>query len=276
MKNDNPLGQKTPYNSQYDPGLLFPIKRTVSRDALGLTTELPFRGEDRWTAYEVSWLDAQGKPQIRLAEFVVPADSPCIIESKSFKLYLNSYNQTVFENERTVLATMASDLSNVAGAAIVVRLLPLHYANQYSVQEPIGTLLDNLSVDIRSYTPIPEVLRVSATDQANEVICSHLLKTNCPVTGQPDWASVFIEYTGQQIQHESILEYLISFREHQDYHENSIEQIFCDINDACQPKYLGVYARYLRRGGLDINPLRSSYPKGKSLLEANSLRTIRQ
>ncbi len=157
-----------------------------------------------------------------------------------------------------------------------VNLLPLHYAQAYLIAEPIGTYLDELEVTIDSYQPNAELLTTSTTEKANEVVYSHLLKTNCPVTDQPDWATVFIEYTGAAIEHSSLLAYIISFREHQDFHENSVERLFCDIQQYCQPEHLAVYARYTRRGGLDINPLRSSYPAGKSLLEANTLRTIRQ
>jgi 7-cyano-7-deazaguanine reductase len=276
MSIDNPLGNKTEYKDKYDASLLFPIARTESRDKLGLNSELPFRGNDRWTAYEISWLDASGKPQVRLAEFTVSSDSPNIIESKSFKLYLNSFNQTMFEDDRKVKSLLSVDLSAAAGAPVVVSLLPLHYGKNYLISEPIGTYLDDIDVQIEHYQPAPQCLRVSSPQRANEVLYSHLLKTNCPVTDQPDWATVFIEYTGPAIDHASVLKYIVSFREHQDFHENSVERLFCDLNTYCQPEYLAVYARYTRRGGLDINPLRSSYPAGKSLLEANTLRTIRQ
>ena len=276
MSIENPLGNKTEYKDQYDAGLLFPIARTESRDKLGLTSELPFRGDDRWTAYEVSWLDASGKPQVRLAEFIVPSDSPNIIESKSFKLYLNSFNQTVFNNERKVKSMLSIDLSAAAGAPVSVNVLPLHYAKSYLIGEPIGTYLDEIDVQVEYYQPAPQCLNVSSNERVNEVLYSHLLKTNCPVTDQPDWATVFIEYAGPAIDHASLLKYIISFREHQDFHENSVERFFCDLVTYCQPEHLAVYARYTRRGGLDINPFRSNYPAGQSLLAANTLRTIRQ
>lgn len=276
MSIENPLGHHTVYPKQYDPSLLFPIKRSESRNKLGLLGEMPFRGNDRWTAYEISWLDANGKPQVRVAEFIVGSDSPNIIESKSFKLYLNSFNQTVFASDRDVKLAMSIDLSAAAGAAVSVNLQSLHYAKSLAVVEPIGTYIDELSVDIHHYQPTPELLRVLPEKKANEVVFSHLLKTNCPVTDQPDWATVFIEYSGVAIQHESLLAYIISFRDHQDFHENSVERLYCDIQHYCQPENLAVYARYTRRGGLDINPLRTNYPSGKSLLEANVLRTVRQ
>lgn len=276
MSIKNPLGNKTEYKNQYDASLLFPIARTESRDKLGLTGELPFRGSDRWTAYEVSWLDASGKPQVRLAEFIVSSDSPHIIESKSFKLYLNSFNQTVFDDDRKVKSILSIDLSAAAGAPVSVNILPLHYAKAYLISEPIGTYIDDLDVQIEHYQPAPQCLKVQPNQRVNEVVYSHLLKTNCPVTDQPDWATVFVEYAGPAIDHASLLEYIISFREHQDFHENSVERLFCDLTQYCQPEHLAVYARYTRRGGLDINPLRSNYPAGQSLLEANTLRTIRQ
>jgi 7-cyano-7-deazaguanine reductase len=276
MAIDNPLGNKTHYTDQYDASLLFPIARTESRDKLGLSDDLPFRGNDRWTAYEISWLDPSGKPQVRMAEFSLSSDSPNIIESKSFKLYLNSLNQTVFDDDRKVKSILAVDLSAAAGAPVAVNLLPLHYAKGFLIAEPIGTYLDDLEVQISHYQPRPEVLTVSKDKRVNEVVYSHLLKTNCPVTDQPDWATVFIEYAGLEIDHKSLLEYIISFRGHQDFHENSVERLFCDLQQYCQPESIAVYARYTRRGGLDINPLRSNYPAGKSLLEANTLRTIRQ
>lgn len=274
MSQHNPLGEKTVYKQKYDASLLFPIPRSESRQQLTLPETM--RGEDRWTAFELSWLDAQGKPQVRVAEFVLGSDSPHIIESKSFKLYLNSFNQTVIESERQLKQILCTDLSAAAGAPISVTLMPLHFAKPLGIQEPIGSYLDDLEVTIEHYQPHPDLLTVDREQRANEVVYSHLLKTNCPVTDQPDWATVFIEYAGSAIDHKSLLQYLISFREHQDFHENSVERIFCDIQQYCQPEKLSVYARYTRRGGLDINPLRSSYPAGQSLLEANCLRTVRQ
>jgi 7-cyano-7-deazaguanine reductase len=281
MSIENPLGHHTIYPSTYDASLLFPIKRTESRDNLGLQGNLPFRGGDRWTAYEVSWLDEAGKPQVRVAEFVVDSQSPNIIESKSFKLYLNSFNQTVFARESEVTSAMLVDLSAAAGTPVEVNLYSLNAylpsgAQSLLVTEPLGQCLDDLTIDVSHYQPTPELLSVSSSEKVNEVVFSHLLKTNCPVTDQPDWATVFIEYSGLQINHESLLAYIISFREHQDFHENSVERLYCDLQQYCQPDNLAVYARYTRRGGLDINPLRTNYPLGKSLLGASTLRMIRQ
>jgi len=243
MSITNPLGEKTQYINHYDASLLFPIKRTESRDKLSLGESLPFRGEDRWTAYEVSWLDALGKPQIRVAEFTLPYDSPNIIESKSFKLYLNSFNQTRFDSERKVQSLLAVDLSQVAGAPVSVNLMPLNHAKALLIGELIGTGIDELEVSADVYQPQPELLVVDASRRVNEVVYSHLhlLKTNCPVTDQPDWATVFVEYAGGAIDHGALLQYIISFRNHQDFHENSVERLFCDINDYCQPDRLAVY-----------------------------------
>lgn len=273
MSDYNPLGKTTEYIDQYDPGLLFPIARSESRQTIDASL---FIGFDRWTAYEVSWLDSQGKPQMRIAEFVLDCDSPNIIESKSLKLYLNSFNQTRVNNERQFKLMLTQDLSEAAGAAVLVNVSPLHYAKALIPQEPMGTCLDNLELSISHYQPEPTLLQLESNSYANEVVYSHLLRTNCPVTNQPDWATVFIEYKGARINHASLLEYIVSYRDHQGFHENSVESLFCDIQTQCTPELLAVYARYTRRGGIDINPLRSSYPVGKSLLEANILRSIRQ
>lgn len=276
MPAQNPLGEKISYSGQYDAGLLFPIARTESRQHLVLAGELPFRGEDRWTAYEVSWLDQQGKPQVRLAEFLLNSDSPNIIESKSFKLYLNSFNHTRFDDEQQVKSQFITDLSAVAGSVVTVEMMPLNSAHMLLMDGPIGICLDGIDVTIDEYHPNPKLLKVLTSQSVNEVLYSHLLKTNCPVTGQPDWATVFIEYTGPTICQHSLLKYIISFREHHDFHENSVERLFCDINAYCCPEHLAVYARYTRRGGLDINPLRSNYPEGIGVLGCNTMRIIRQ
>ncbi len=271
----NPLGQQTDYVSVYEPGLLFPIARVDSRRALNIVGELPFYGHDLWTGYELSWLNTKGKPQVAVAEFFIPCDSEFIIESKSFKLYLNSLNQTHFFSKDQVQQTLIKDLSAAAGAAVGVKLYSLNeYASnplQHIAQLP-GMLLDDLDIEIASYHPQPEYLQLSGAGDVEEVFSSHLLKTNCPVTGQPDWASLVIAYKGRAIAPESLLSYLVSFREHQDFHEHCVERIFCDIQERCKPESLSVYARYTRRGGLDINPFRSS---SKYELP-DSLRLVRQ
>lgn len=255
----SPLGQKTAYVSSYDPSLLFPIARQESREALGLGADLPFYGVDIWTGYELSWLNAVGKPQVAVAEFSIPCASPFIIESKSFKLYLNSLNQTHFTSFAEVAERLTNDLSQVAGAAVTVNLQSLRESSLLISIEEESVCLDELNIATSVYHPDASLLTLEAgAGSATERLCSHLLKSNCPVTGQPDWASLFVEYQGQKIDHENLLRYIISFREHQDFHEHCVERIFMDILQRCKPVSLSVYARYTRRGGLDINPFRST------------------
>mgnify|MGYP003576147853 CR=1 FL=1 len=278
--NHNPLGRQTDYVSVYAPQLLFPIPRAESREVLGIGDVLPFYGVDIWTGYELSWLDAKGKPVVAVAEFFIPCSSEFIAESKSFKLYLNSLNQTRFESAQEVEALIAKDLSATTNADVQVKLISLGGSLQGSahaaphltaIADAYGELLDELDVAVDTYHPAPELL-ATETAVVDESLVSHLLKTNCPVTGQPDWASIVIRYKGNKIQRESLLRYIISFREHQDFHEHCVERIFSDIARVCQPQELTVYARYTRRGGLDINPFRSSNPAAVPEL----LRFIRQ
>ncbi len=274
--NHNPLGRQTDYVSVYAPQLLFPIPRAESRALLGIGATLPFYGVDIWTGYEVSWLDALGKPVVAIAEFSIPCDSKFIVESKSFKLYLNSLNQTRFDSAAQVEALITKDLTGVTGADVLVSIMPLSASLRAAqhlaeIAEVEGEVLDDLVVAVDAYHPMPELL-TTETEIVDECLASHLLKTNCPVTGQPDWASIVIRYKGNKIQRENLLRYIISFREHQDFHEHCVERIFNDIARICKPEELVVYARYTRRGGLDINPFRSSSPSIKPEL----LRLIRQ
>jgi len=254
----SPLGQKTAYISSYDASLLFPIARNESRKALGISVDLPFCGYDIWTGYELSWLNPKGKPEVAVAEFKIPCTSPHIIESKSFKLYLNSFNQTRYASLEDVQNILRTDLSVVAGATVEVHLQRL-CESTLLVDIACGALcLDELDIDVNNYHPDSSLLTANASEETEEVLCSHLLKSNCPVTGQPDWASLFVAYSGTKINHEGLLRYVISFREHQDFHEHCVERIFVDLLRTCKPKKLSVYARYTRRGGLDINPFRST------------------
>jgi 7-cyano-7-deazaguanine reductase len=269
----NPLGQQTEYVSEYAPQLLFPIARIASRKQLGVGVELPFFGVDIWTGYELSWLGPQGKPVVAVAEFYVPCDSHSIVESKSFKLYLNSLNQSKFTSSAEVEALLARDLTAAAGGAVTVKLYPLAQMNSLAAIASLpGCCVDDLDVAIDTYHPAPELLLVDKSIQVSEALHSHLLKTNCPVTGQPDWASLVIEYRGSKIQAEGLLRYIVSFREHQDFHEHCVERIFMDLMAQCAPEALSVYARYTRRGGLDINPLRTTAAQ----FDIPSLRLIRQ
>ncbi len=261
------LGKTSAYVDHYDPSLLFPIPRASKRAEIGITGASPFFGADLWTAFELSWLNPRGKPQVALAHITVPCESPNIIESKSFKLYLNSFNNTVCKDAREVQDRLRTDLSEAAwrGAAqpspVGVRLLAPDMFDQEPVHELDGLSLDRLDVECTRYTPAPELLRANHDEApVTEVLTSNLLKSNCLVTGQPDWGSVQIRYSGAQIDQEGLLQYLVSFRNHNEFHEQCVERIFMDIWTRCQPIQLVVYARYTRRGGLDINPWRTSHP----------------
>lgn len=255
----SPLGKPTEYRAEYAPALLYPIPRQLKRDELGLRPEaLPFVGEDLWNAYEVSWLNPRGKPLVALATFRFPADSPNIIESKSFKLYLNSFNQTPFADAGAVVVALQRDLSAAAGAVVSVELQELGEQPPVSVGYPAGELLDDLDIDCDCYQPMPEALTTLPAPVVEETLYSHLLKSNCLVTGQPDWAMVVIRYRGRPIERQGLLRYIVSFRGHNEFHEQCVERIFCDLMRQCQPEALAVHARYTRRGGLDINPFRST------------------
>jgi 7-cyano-7-deazaguanine reductase len=257
------LGQATPYPDQYDPSLLFPIPRSENRLKLDIKPNqaLPFVGVDIWNAFELSWLNKKGKPQIALAEFQVPADSPNMIESKSFKLYLNSFNSARFEDEAAVHEQLIADLSAVAGSKIATRINPTEAVAKKGMQEMSGVLMDRLDIEIDpSLSADPALLEVNESfGPIEQCLVSHLLKSNCPVTGQPDWASVQIRYQGRPILEEGLLRYLIGFRQKGEFHEHCVETIFTDIKRQCKPEKLSVYARYTRRGGLDINPFRTDH-----------------
>lgn len=253
------LGKPVQYGAEYDPTLLFPIPRAQARAALGLGEELPFVGVDFWNAYELSWLDGRGKPRVALAELRVPAASPNLVESKSLKLYLGSYAMARFSDTDTLRAQLVADLSAAAGAPVSVVLTPAGSSNVALIENLEGDVIDDLPIEISHYgPPRPEFLSSDPELKADEVLVSHLLKSNCPVTGQPDWASVQVRYAGPRIARDGLLRYLVSFRQHSDFHEACVERIFMDIQRQCAPTRLAVYARYTRRGGLDINPFRAT------------------
>ena len=255
-----PLGKDVAYDAPYDPKLLCPIPRQPGREALGLAFAdggLPFSGVDIWTAYELSWLDARGKPIVACAEIHVPAESVYIVESKSLKLYLNSFNQHHFTATDAVRDTIVRDLSGCLGTVPTVRVLLAPAWGALMCAEPAGTCIDALDVAIEHYQPAPELLRAHG-DIVSETLYSHLLRSRCPVTGQPDWATLSVDYTGPRIEQAALLAYIVSFRLHQDFHEHCVERIFVDLQRHCAPQRLSVYARYLRRGGIDINPYRST------------------
>ena len=253
----SPLGSTVAYCDTYAPALLFPVARQLQRDALGIGSALPFHGVDVWNGYELSWLNARGKPVAATLRFDVPATSPNIVESKSVKLYLNSLNQTAFASATEVQAVIARDLSAAAGAAVTVTVQPMSSGAQRRQGNFNGICIDDLDVTIADYHPAPALLKTGG-GVVEEVLVSHLLKSNCPVTGQPDWAAVRIAYCGPAIDRAGLLAYIVSYRQHSGFHEHCVERIYCDILARCQPEKLSVYARYTRRGGLDINPFRSS------------------
>lgn len=276
---DSHLGRSVAYADQYDASLLYPMARLPKRQEIGVPATLPFMGADLWTAYELSWLNARGKPQVALAQITVPCETPNIVESKSLKLYLNSFSNTRFVDSAEVLASLRADLSEAAwrgsdqSGSVGIKLLNAEQFAQQSVQELDGLSLDRLDIACDLFHPAPEVLSAALEEQpVSEVLTSQLLKSNCPVTGQPDWASLQISYSGPQIDQAGLLQYIVSFRNHNDFHEQCVERIYMDIWMRCKPTKLSVYARYTRRGGLDINPFRTSHPQP---LPANR-RTARQ
>lgn len=250
---DSLLGREVAYPQHYDPTLLFPIPRAQGRGELGIdAVNLPFIGHDRWQAYELSWLDARGKPVVATATFEVPATSPNLIESKSFKLYLNSFNSHRVESPDALRDIVERDLSNAAGAPVrmVFGVPPLR-------DDDGGECIDGLDITIDHYGPPDPALLTTHGDEVDEVLVSHLLKSNCPVTGQPDWATLLIRYRGARIDREGLLRYIIGFRDQREFHEQCVERVFVDVLAHCTPRMLSVEARYTRRGGLDINPWRA-------------------
>lgn len=264
------LGKSVDYPDCYDPTLLQPVARSLNRIPLGIETTLPFHGEDLWNGYEFSWLNTKGKPLVALLECRVPVTSPNIIESKSFKLYLNSFNQSRFESQEQVLALLQKDLSATAGCEVSVTLNDLA-SNNLPVVELDGKCIDHLDVEITTYQPDSGLLRSDPEQIIEEKLVSHLLKSNCLITNQPDWGSLYIHYKGPRIDEATLLQYIVSFREHNEFHEQCVERIFCDLMTTCNPTTLSVLARYTRRGGLDINPFRST-----CLEQIGNFRLVRQ
>lgn len=256
------LGQATEYPEEYSPDLLQGVPRSLNREPIGIPTAinqtLPFYGYDEWTGYELSWLNMKGLPQVAIARFIVPITSANLVESKSFKLYLNSFNQSRFDDWQQVQRLMQRDLSACAGEPVVVQLYSLAEFAQHPIRSLPGTHLDNLDISIQSYDYSPQLLQQQGGPVVEETLTSDLLKSNCLITNQPDWGSVTITYKGPQIKHESLLAYLVSFRNHNEFHEQCVERIFQDLMTHCGCLELTVCARYTRRGGLDINPLRST------------------
>jgi len=273
------LGKAATYADSYDAALLYPLPRAAQRALIGVAERPIFLGADLWTAYELSWLNARGKPHVALGRFTVPCETTHLVESKSLKLYLNSFNNTVFADMDAVRQTLQKDLSEAVWrgdamqAGVGVQLLsPEQYAKE-KIAEMDGLSLDRLDLDCSHYQPAPELLSAASNEApVTETLFSNLLKSNCLVTGQPDWGSVSISYSGAQIDQAGLLQYIVSFRNHNEFHEHCVERIFMDIWTRCKPTKLTVYARYTRRGGVDINPWRSSYAQGLPL----QVRTARQ
>ncbi len=255
------LGQKTEYASQYDRTLLQPVPRALNRDGLGITQNQPFTiGADIWTAYEISWLNEKGLPQVAIADIYLDYQSQNLIESKSFKLYLNSFNQSKFADVNAVQQTMQRDLSECAQGDVKVRLNPVAVYDSQKIDHLQGDCIDEQDIEITSYEFNADWLKDCVSDEiVEEKLVSHLLKSNCLITNQPDWGTLHIHYVGKKIDHEKLLRYVVSFRQHNEFHEQCVERIFCDLMHYAKPEKLTVYARYTRRGGLDINPFRSNF-----------------
>jgi len=252
------LGKKTEYLQTYSPELLQPVPRSLGREKTGISSPLPFTGVDLWNGYELSWLAPNGKPQIAMARFHFPCDSENLVESKSFKLYLNSFNQTTFSSWLSVKTTLENDLRNVIGKAAGVDLLPPEEFDQMTFTPLEGKCLDDIPLATGTYTVAPHFLS-SSGDPLEEKVYSRLLKSNCLATGQPDWGTILVHYLGPRIDHEGLLKYLISYRNHSGFAEHCVEQIYFDILQECRPKKLSILIGYTRRGGLDINPFRSNF-----------------
>jgi len=269
----SPLGHATTYADAYDASLLFPVDRAPLRAELGLASPLPFRGADLWTAYELSWLDPGGRPRVAIATFAVPAESPRIVESKSVKLYLTAFNQTRFASAGVVAGTIERDLGIATGVHVGVALAPPEHLAALPQGELAGECIDDLPVAAGSAAPAPAPELLAAGGAiADEALCTRLFRSVCPVTGQPDYASVQVRYRGPRIDAAGLLAYLLSFRRHPGFHEHCVERIFCDVRRRCAPDTLSVYARFTRRGGVDINPWRAS----GDVPGPDNLRTARQ
>ncbi len=267
----SPLGKTTTYAGEYNPGLLFPIAREPFRKPLGIEGVPPFYGHDLWNAYEFSWLNSKGKPINAIAQFLFPCSSASIIEAKSFKLYLNSFHQTRFATLDEVTNTLNQDLSKCVQASILLEVAPLSTIYSCELGKLEGVCLDQLDIEFDQYTVNPGLLQTE-DEIVDETVYSDIFKSNCLGTGQPDWGSVQIAYTGHKINHASLLKYLVSFRHHNEFNEHCAERIFMDIWQNCHPQSLTVSAHFTRRGGLDTNPCRSTNPQ----VPINSARFFRQ
>lgn len=255
----NPLGETTGYPSTYCPDLLFAVPRTDARQITGIGAELPFSGLDLWNAWELTWLDSEGKPLVATAEIRVPAESPCVVESKSLKLYLNSLAMTRYQDTNTLAEVIRADLGATAGDDVEVAIQAASAWQHQQLAQLPGKCIDQHPASTSIDGVDPSHLAVTGDPVELEELHSHLLYSNCPVTNQPDSGSILIRYSGPKIDEKGLLNYLVSYRQHNDFHEACVERIFLDITNRCVPTQLTVYARYNRRGGLDINPFRSNF-----------------
>ena len=254
-----PLGNTTDYPDKYAPELLCPISRADGREIVGIADRLPFHGVDVWNAWELTWLSAEGLPAVATAVITIPADSPCVVESKSLKLYLNSFSMSAFASGREVAASIRRDVGALTGSNVDVLVQEVAGAEAQSVSRLAGTCLDSLPVSDCAFEVDAALLHADSSDRVSEDLYSHLLRSLCPVTSQPDIGSVQISYSGPKIDRASLLRYIVSYRLHNDFHEACVERMFTDILARCEPDLLTIHARYQRRGGIDINPFRSNF-----------------
>lgn len=272
LQQATPLGKTSGYTENYSPELLCPVSRAETRSSLPLSTSLPFHGSDLWTCFEVSWLDLLGKPQVAIGHFAFSCTSPFLIESKSFKLYLGSLTQTSFRSKETLIERLTADLQQASGAPVSIELLTPDRWQEATLRTPCGLCIDGLEVTVDTYRRNSHFLQAASSQRVEEELYSHLLKSLCPVTGQPDWGSLYLRYKGAKIDHTGLLRYIISLRSEVGFAEHSVELIFCDLMERCSPDELTVYGLYTRRGGIDINPIRSN----ATLAFDGPVRTARQ
>jgi 7-cyano-7-deazaguanine reductase len=260
-----PLGRATDYPDNYAPELLCPISRAEARKPLGIAASLPFTGVDIWNAWELTWLAANGQPVAATAELIVPAESLHIVESKSLKLYLNSLAMSTFSSAADVARTIRADIGACVGSDVLVRVMPVAATESRSVSRLAGVCLDSLAVACENWQVDAGLLRVDSSSVISEDLHTHLLRSLCPVTAQPDIGSLQISYRGPKIERASLLRYVVSYRQHNDFHEACVERMFLDLMARCHPERLSIQARYQRRGGIDINPFRSNDPQERPL-----------
>lgn len=260
IESTSPLGRDSAYPTTVDPAVLFAVPRAEARKAIGLDGgALPFTGADIWNAWEFSWLDVRGLPRVAVLRLSVPCTSPNIVESKSLKLYLGGYAMTPFTGPEAVRTRVERDVSACVDAKVAASLLDPRELERTGIAPLAGESLDDQRIEADAHgPPRPELLQARVGAPVEETLSTRLFRSLCPVTGQPDWASVVLHYRGHAIDHAGLLRYLVSYRDHPDFHEACVERVFADVTARCAPQALSVYARFLRRGGIDINPWRAT------------------